>query len=545
MMLEEEKKIQTKKLYICGHSLGGALASVCYAHFILRADPIPVHSVVTIGQPRVGDSTLVRTIERKGTCKLQRIVNANDIVPLVPPSVAGYGYCHYGNTVYFSPSGQIHWSIPIVLQTIDSTQAYVTGTTGVESHMKDQYLKLVKTFSDQQAKKRAFCAVYRAVVTVHKAQNLPQSDSLGSSDAFPELNFNEFCLRGPVVNSSLNPEWEHQFVIPEIAENESFCLRVWDEDSMGDDFLGQATIVFESPMGTKKSEITLRPQGGTKNEIRGTLTYSVEYFLTRKAKEVPSAKCKLTLHCARDIKAGDYGGTSDPYARIKCGTTEKVTPVISKTLNPDWNYQCEIPSVLANETMYVDIYDQDITRSEFLGRATVTFEDEFKNASKIEFPLELKDSGQIVENISGSIFMSFEFEERQKKNFKNAVGTVTIHSARNLAIADITGSSDPLVTVEVGVPPDFQRFKTKTIKKNLNPKWEETFKISSIPTGTHIRMRVWDRDLLTKDFLGQMELKFGTFYDIEKEWYTLFQSKEYRRAKVSGDICLSFHWEEA
>ena len=53
----------------------------------------------------------------------------------------------------------------------------------------------------------------------------------------------------------------------------------------------------------------------------------MEYFLTRKAKEVPSAKCKLTLHCARDIKAGDYGGTSDPYARIKCGTTEKVTPV--------------------------------------------------------------------------------------------------------------------------------------------------------------------------------------------------------------------------
>ena len=65
----------------------------------------------------------------------------------------------------------------------------MTGTTGVESHMKDQYLKLVKTFSDQQAKKRAFCAVYRAVVTVHKAQNLPQSDSLGSSDAFPELKF--------------------------------------------------------------------------------------------------------------------------------------------------------------------------------------------------------------------------------------------------------------------------------------------------------------------------------------------------------------------
>ena len=40
----------------------------------------------------MGDSTLVRTIERKGTCKLQRIVNANDIVPLVPPSVAGFDF---------------------------------------------------------------------------------------------------------------------------------------------------------------------------------------------------------------------------------------------------------------------------------------------------------------------------------------------------------------------------------------------------------------------------------------------------------------------
>ena len=84
-----------KPLYLCGHSLGGALATLVYAHFTLSRDPILVNGVVTVGQPRVGTKKFKEMMQVMGPCVLQRIYNANDIVPTVPPTIEGYR--HYGN----------------------------------------------------------------------------------------------------------------------------------------------------------------------------------------------------------------------------------------------------------------------------------------------------------------------------------------------------------------------------------------------------------------------------------------------------------------
>jgi triacylglycerol lipase len=72
-----------KPLYVCGHSLGGALATLCYAHLTLRDSPVSVNGVVTIGQPRVGSRRFVQTMLEEGPCLLQRIYNSNDVVPTV------------------------------------------------------------------------------------------------------------------------------------------------------------------------------------------------------------------------------------------------------------------------------------------------------------------------------------------------------------------------------------------------------------------------------------------------------------------------------
>ncbi|WP_409345486.1 lipase family protein [Paenibacillus sp. MBLB4367] len=94
-----ERMPHDKKLYITGHSLGGALATLCAfdgAYNTKFRQPI----VYTYASPRVGDPTFAaaynRTIEYN-----RRIVNEVDIVPLTPPqtykppkSDTAYRYLH-------------------------------------------------------------------------------------------------------------------------------------------------------------------------------------------------------------------------------------------------------------------------------------------------------------------------------------------------------------------------------------------------------------------------------------------------------------------
>jgi triacylglycerol lipase len=83
-----------RALYICGHSLGGAMATVAAS----RLNP---HALYTYGSPRVGTKKFVKNI----TCPHYRHVNNNDIVPKVP--FAWLGYRHHGELQYINFYGNI------------------------------------------------------------------------------------------------------------------------------------------------------------------------------------------------------------------------------------------------------------------------------------------------------------------------------------------------------------------------------------------------------------------------------------------------------
>lgn len=85
---------ENKRLYICGHSLGGAMATVAAS----RLNP---DALYTYGSPRVGTSKFVKNI----TCQHYRHVNNNDVVPKVP--FAFLGYRHHGNLRYINFYGNI------------------------------------------------------------------------------------------------------------------------------------------------------------------------------------------------------------------------------------------------------------------------------------------------------------------------------------------------------------------------------------------------------------------------------------------------------
>ncbi len=67
--------------YVTGHSLGGAVAAILAIYLI--EDGVQVERVVTFGQPRF---TTTDGAKRLGFLPLTRIVDENDIVPMVAPS---------------------------------------------------------------------------------------------------------------------------------------------------------------------------------------------------------------------------------------------------------------------------------------------------------------------------------------------------------------------------------------------------------------------------------------------------------------------------
>jgi len=72
---------QNHKIYITGHSLGGAIAALLAIHMV--EDGYKVEKVVTFGQPKF---TTTNGVEKLEFLTLTRVVDENDIVPMLPPT---------------------------------------------------------------------------------------------------------------------------------------------------------------------------------------------------------------------------------------------------------------------------------------------------------------------------------------------------------------------------------------------------------------------------------------------------------------------------
>jgi triacylglycerol lipase len=94
-----------RKVWVTGHSLGGALAELCAAQAFF-VEHVPIQGVYTFGQPRVGDDAFARALNAALGSRIFRMVNDKDIVPRVP--LFSMGYRHYGNEVFFDHDEQRH-----------------------------------------------------------------------------------------------------------------------------------------------------------------------------------------------------------------------------------------------------------------------------------------------------------------------------------------------------------------------------------------------------------------------------------------------------
>lgn len=79
---------KSKQLILCGHSLGGATATVLMD---LLKDTFFNINLVTFGSPRTGKRSLRKRLEHHTH---YRYVHGNDIVPKTPPWLCGYVHTH-------------------------------------------------------------------------------------------------------------------------------------------------------------------------------------------------------------------------------------------------------------------------------------------------------------------------------------------------------------------------------------------------------------------------------------------------------------------
>ncbi|CDP02696.1 unnamed protein product [Coffea canephora] len=95
---------------------------------------------------------------------------------------------------------------------------------------------------------------------------------------------------------------------------------------------------------------------------------------------------------------------------------------------------------------------------------------------------------------------------------ENLLGLLRIHVIRgvNLAIRDVR-SSDPYIIVRMGKQ---QKLKTRVVKKNVNPEWNEDLTLSIADPSIPIKLQVFDKDTFSfDDKMGDAEFDIGPFIE--------------------------------
>ena len=142
------KQKKVRPLFLTGHSLGGAMATIAAAKLIHQ--DLPFISTYTFGQPRTMTHNTARIINGKVESRFFRFQNNNDIVTRAPARASGYS--HVGSFVYISEDKSLHNDIGWWYRFLDSVEGVIEsipikGLDGVEDHSMSDYLKAVESWN--------------------------------------------------------------------------------------------------------------------------------------------------------------------------------------------------------------------------------------------------------------------------------------------------------------------------------------------------------------------------------------------------------------
>lgn len=149
-MLSANQKILNKRLWFTGHSLGGAMASICAGRCLLSEIKTSPEQIHTFGSPRVGTKRYINHAK----VDYYRWVNNNDIVTHTPP--AWLGYRHSGKEMYLDSNGNLR-ELNKIQKSADLWKGVVMGLKKYEidyfsDHLIDRYVEYIYQSLNQPVK---------------------------------------------------------------------------------------------------------------------------------------------------------------------------------------------------------------------------------------------------------------------------------------------------------------------------------------------------------------------------------------------------------
>lgn len=283
-----------------------------------------------------------------------------------------------------------------------------------------------------------------------------------------------------------------------------------------------------------------------------------------KALKRPVGILNVKIVRATKLKKKDFMGASDPYVKLKL-TEEKLpskkTTVKHKNLNPEWNEEFHMvvkdPESQALEAI---VYDwEQVGKHDKMGMNVIPLKELTPDESKV-FTIDLlknmdpndaqneKSRGQLVIELMYKPFKADEMPndlddpnsvEKAPEGTPSTGGllAVIIHEAQ-----DVEGKhhTNPFVRVLF----KGEERKTKHVKKNRDPRWEEEFQfmLEEPPTNDRIHVEVVSTSthlglLHPKEILGYVDINLADVVNNKRinEKYHLIDSK-------NGKIQIEMQW---
>ncbi|KAK3501504.1 phosphatidylserine decarboxylase-domain-containing protein [Neurospora crassa] len=260
---------------------------------------------------------------------------------------------------------------------------------------------------------------------------------------------------------------------------------------------------------------------------------------------------------ARNLAAKDRGGTSDPYLVLTLGDAKYTTSTIPKTLDPIWNEHYQFPINSAQSLSLTGIcWDKDRFGKDYLGEFELALDEAFAEDGITDLgpgwiPLKSKRTGKKSSVVSGEVELQLtivdnsNLEATPRELYDQFISVTKsapvldtasqVSSTRSKnAYEFVNGDSDTLgiVYLEIGkitdLPPERnvtktgfdmdpfvvislgrQTFRTKTIRHNLNPVYNEKmiFTISNYEQMYSFNFTVIDHDKYSgNDFVASVNL---------------------------------------
>jgi Ca2+-dependent lipid-binding protein len=377
---------------------------------------------------------------------------------------------------------------------------------------------------------------------------LGSDDSLGKvrialSELVDDQEYTQWCLLGEdatnmgqlQVRYKMSPLADGDGGLEELERSE-LEVKLYDWDMVGDnDEVGTATVpagmlvlasrhklkpVELSPAGQSSTQLPLKDTQG--KAVIGNDKIPALINLTIRLHPLPpplEGVVRVSVVQARNLKAMDRGGTSDPYAIVTLSSapknTKARTQIVVKTLNPYWNSSFDLSSPnLHRESLQVAIYDKDLLSDDQIGTVQIELSRFMLNplpkedtmlvgCAKTQWYAIQDDSERL--RITGEVELKVELERKPPPSaMRSWIVVAAVKEARGLTAKDSGGTSDPYALLVLGK----QKHKTKVVQKELNPRWEETFQLVVNTAGLRpshpLLLSVFDKDIIgADDIIGQ------------------------------------------